>query len=61
MRYRVIWDPVALNEFADLWVRAPDQQALADAADGIDLALRHIPLRQDSPTSPQSWWLHRCR
>ncbi len=45
MPYTVTWDPDALRELADIWNNAPDRQAVADAADEIDRALRTAPLR----------------
>lgn len=45
----VVWDPDAENELADLWVHAPDQQAIADAANRIDALLRVDPHLQGVP------------
>ncbi len=33
MRFTVTWDPPAEAELTNLWLNAPDQQAIADAAD----------------------------
>jgi hypothetical protein len=44
MRFTVTWDPPALAELTNLWLNAPDQQAVADAADEIDRLLRLFPL-----------------
>ncbi len=43
MRYTVVWDPRARQELARIWARAPDQQAVADAANAIDKRLRYSP------------------
>jgi hypothetical protein len=40
MKYMVTWLPSALNELADIWNQASDQQAVTDAADRIDDVLR---------------------
>jgi len=39
MRYTVVWLPSAQNVLADIWNQASDRQAVADAANGIDVAL----------------------
>jgi hypothetical protein len=39
MRSTVAWDRDAQDELARLWMQAPDQQAVADAADEIDRLL----------------------
>lgn len=44
MRYTVVWDPRPTQDLADIWTRAPDRQAVADAADEIDRVLRGAPL-----------------
>lgn len=49
MRYTVVWSPEATDQLADLWVRASDQQAVADAADDIDRRLRFAPDRVGTP------------
>jgi hypothetical protein len=43
MRFTVVWLPSALNELAALWVRSADRQAVSDAANRIDQALRRDP------------------
>jgi hypothetical protein len=43
MRYTVVWAPSAQDELACIWLRASDQQAVADAADDIDRLLRFSP------------------
>lgn len=40
MKYTVVWLPQALNRLADIWNRASDQQAVADASNWIERALR---------------------
>jgi plasmid stabilization system protein ParE len=40
MRCTVVWDPKAENDLATIWTFAPDQQAVAVAADEIDRLLR---------------------
>ncbi|HZT81883.1 MAG TPA: hypothetical protein VFA26_16780 [Gemmataceae bacterium] len=40
------WHPVAENRLADLWSAGPDRQAIADAADTIDMLLARDPLNQ---------------
>jgi hypothetical protein len=44
MRCTVVWDPAAQDDLARIWMRATDQQAVADAADEIDLLLRFSAL-----------------
>ncbi|MCI0463391.1 MAG: hypothetical protein L0Z62_41165 [Gemmataceae bacterium] len=43
MRYTVVWTPAATDQLADLWVGASDRQAVTDAADRLELALRDDP------------------
>lgn len=43
MKYMVVWLPSAMNELADIWNRARDRQAVADAANRIDRLLRIDP------------------
>jgi hypothetical protein len=43
MRYTVVWSPPAEAALARLWMAAPDQNALADAANRIDRALLNDP------------------
>jgi hypothetical protein len=38
----VVYQPSAEDDLARLWVESHDRQALADAADAIDHALRSI-------------------
>lgn len=43
MRYTVTWAPSAQAELARIWTSAPDQKAVADAANEIDRRLRISP------------------
>jgi len=45
MRYTVIWNPEAEKELARIWMNAPDQQAVSNAADFIDSHLAKSPER----------------
>jgi hypothetical protein len=56
IRYIVTWLPVALDELALIWVNALDRQAVADAADRIDLALRVDP--DQKGRQRQGYWLY---
>jgi hypothetical protein len=38
-KYSVVWLPRAEAQLASLWINAPDQQAVTDASDHIDLQL----------------------
>jgi hypothetical protein len=40
MIFTVVWQPTARNRLAELWIKAPDRQAVADAANAIDRLLR---------------------
>jgi hypothetical protein len=40
MRYTVTWEPTAERQLANLWVHALDRQAVADASDRIESALK---------------------
>jgi mRNA-degrading endonuclease RelE of RelBE toxin-antitoxin system len=44
MIFTVVWTPSADDELADIWNNAPDQQAVADAANRIERELRSRPL-----------------
>ena len=46
MSFPVVWQRLAEDQLAALWASAPDQQAVADAADDIDDLLRRDPLAQ---------------
>ena len=43
--YTVIWQKVAENELAELWLAASDRRAVTRAASTIDAALSVRPLR----------------
>jgi hypothetical protein len=40
MKYTVVYQPSALEELADLWLRAPDRQTVTNAANRIEQLLR---------------------
>ncbi len=40
MRFTVVWLPTAEDQLALIWLQAPDQQAVADAANRIERALQ---------------------
>ena len=44
MIYTVVGTPAADAKLAEIWNHAHDKQAVADAANRIDQALRHDPL-----------------
>lgn len=44
MKWTVIYRPPAQDELANIWLDAPDPQAVANAADGIDRILASKPL-----------------
>lgn len=39
MKFTVVWRPLAESGLADLWVNAPDRDAITAAADHIDAIL----------------------
>jgi plasmid stabilization system protein ParE len=43
MRYTVIWTPDALDQLADVWLRATNRNAVTQAAYQIDQILRDDP------------------
>ena len=43
MTFTVVWRPEAERALADLWAAANDRQAVADAANAIDILLRAEP------------------
>jgi hypothetical protein len=43
MRYTVVWLPAAEAALTNLWLRAPDQQVVADASNRLDAALANDP------------------
>ena len=46
MKYTVIWRPAAEGRLSDLWTAGPDRQAIAEAANRIDSALKAGPRQQ---------------
>ena len=44
MKWTVIYRPDAADDLVDIWVDAPDRQAIADAANHIDTLLGIDPL-----------------
>jgi hypothetical protein len=51
MRYTVTWLRGAQNHLAQVWVDAPDKQAVTLAADAIDRELAVAPDQKGSPVS----------
>jgi hypothetical protein len=49
MKYTVVWQPAALGALANLWLQAPDQQAVADASDRLDAVLATDPETKGKP------------
>jgi plasmid stabilization system protein ParE len=49
MRYEVRWGPVAERQLADVWLAAPDRNAVTAAADWLDRWLARIPLQIGEP------------
>ncbi len=49
MRYTVIWTKMARGHLANLWIHAANRQAVTDAADRIDWALRDDPEKKARP------------
>jgi hypothetical protein len=52
MRWTVVYLPDAEAQLADLWTRAGDRQAVADASDRLDRRLRDDPARGANPVGP---------
>ncbi len=50
MKYTVVWSRAAETTLANLWLHAPDKQALADASDRLEMALKHDPERKGRPS-----------
>jgi hypothetical protein len=44
MTWTVVYRPPAQNELAEIWLNAPNPQAVANAADAIDRMLARNPL-----------------
>jgi hypothetical protein len=53
MRYTVAWLPSAQNVLADIWNRASDRRAVADAANRIDAELRTDAHQKGRPLGGQ--------
>jgi hypothetical protein len=49
MRYTVVWLPPAEAALINLWLRASDQQAVADASNRLDAALANDPQTKGKP------------
>jgi hypothetical protein len=41
VKYTVLWKPVAESCLSELWTIGPDRQAVADAANFIDIVLKN--------------------
>lgn len=54
MTYTVTYKPSAEAELADLWINAPDRQAVTDAANRIDALLRTDPHNQGESRDEQT-------
>jgi len=52
MSYQVTWTAVAEDELAEIWVNAPDQAAVTQAAHRIDQLLRSNPATVGESRSP---------
>jgi hypothetical protein len=52
MKFTVVWVPPAEGHLANLWMQAPDQQAVADSANRIDRELRHDADKKGVPFGP---------
>jgi plasmid stabilization system protein ParE len=46
MTYTVVWTPTAERDLAEMWLNAVDRNAVASAANTIDVVLRDDPLSQ---------------
>ena len=57
MRFTVVWLEPPTNDLAIMWMAAPDQQSVADAADAIDRMLRTAP----DKAAPSFGAFHRLR
>ena len=49
MIFTVVWLPNSENRLAEIWNGASDRQAVSDAADWLDRALRTDPLKKVTP------------
>jgi hypothetical protein len=52
MRYTVVYDPAAENELINIWMHAPDPNAVEDASNDIDRQLNRSPERSGHPFGP---------
>ncbi len=57
MPFTVVWLPGPLAALAQIWIRASDRQAVADAANEIDRRLRRPPV----PAGAASGAVYRLR
>jgi hypothetical protein len=55
MRYTVVWEPTALDELADIWLRAADRGAVSRAQHQIDQALKRASTFR-GVTPGQDYW-----
>ncbi|MBX9627862.1 MAG: hypothetical protein K2X82_28950 [Gemmataceae bacterium] len=46
MNFAVVYTPSAENDLADGWLRAPDRNAVSEAADRVDRRLGRDPLNE---------------
>jgi plasmid stabilization system protein ParE len=44
VKFTVLWSFAALNELAEIWLKASDRQAVTDAAQAIDKLLEADPM-----------------
>ena len=49
MRYTVVWVPRAAGTLANLWMKAPDRQSVADASNRLDVILADDPELKGKP------------
>lgn len=62
MRPTVVWRPAALAQLADLWINSNDRDAVALAANQIDLLLCDAPRRAALlSTMTACSWPRRCK
>ena len=52
MTFTVIWDRTAVNQLANLWMQAPDRQAVTDSHDRIERELRVDADKKGAPFGP---------
>ncbi len=50
-RFTVVWDESARDELANLWMAAPDRNAVTQASNAIDAELAEDPDRKGAPLS----------